>query len=297
MMPTDNLTALRPTTPGMEDLAGGVAKVAQGSVDYPVRLMRADRPPLTVWYRGRLPRHHQKMIAIVGSRAATGAGCARTRALAAGLSGAGYAVVSGGAFGIDAAAHEGTIEAGGETWAVLGCGVDVVYPDRHGPLFDRIAACGGLLTEHPPETPPRRQQFPTRNRLVVALADAVVVVEAAYRSGALITASLARGKGLPVVAVPGSPGTDALLARGALGARDADEVLAALDGREVAGAPVPGAFEALVQALREGAVTAPTLADRLGRPLSEVMASLTEAEMDGWVRRVAGSHYEVGRGH
>src|SRR6185436_17484206 len=128
----------------------------------------------------------------------------------------GWAVVSGGAFGIDAAAHAGALDAGAETYAVLGCGVDVVYPDRHAALFARIAGRGGLISQFAPGTRPHMKHFPQRNAVVAGLCDAVIVVEAALKSGALITAEVARKAGQRLLAVPGTPGTDALLSAGAL---------------------------------------------------------------------------------
>jgi DNA processing protein len=208
-------------------------------------------------------------------------------------------VISGGAFGIDAAAHEGALEAAAApTFAVFGCGVDVTYPDRHVRLFARIAAKGGLLSEYPPGTPPRAGQFPARNRIIAALGDAVVVVEAAHRSGALITAALARSLGRPVLALPGSNGTDRLLQLGhawpVTSAADVEETLAG--GRPVSldeAEPPAGIVASLVAALREGAATPAVLSRRIGLPLPAVMAALVEAELDGWLVRIPGNQYEV----
>jgi DNA processing protein len=250
-------------------------------------------------------------VAIVGSRAATAAGRARAAALAGDLARRGFDVISGGAFGIDAQAHEGALAAGaqagagagaGATYAVLGCGTDVVYPDRHGPLFDRIARSGGLLSEHPPGTPARVGNFPARNRIIAALAEAVVVVEAAPRSGALITARLAGHIGVPLLASPGSPGTDGLLEDGRAGlCEEAADVERALAGspRRASGPAAPsgaGRWAPLLAALGRGGSEAADVARRLGRPLRDVLADLAAAELEGWVRRRPGNLFEVVRG-
>lgn len=277
----------------------GVVRVIQGEVGYPIRLLGVERPPAALWVRGATPRPDQPLLAMVGSRRASGAGCARAHDLAAALGRRGWGIVSGGAFGIDAAAHQGALDAGAETYAVLGCGVDVTYPDRHEKLFARIEAQGGLLSEFAPGTPPRRHQFPARNRLIAGLADAVLVVEAAFKSGALSTAAAARRHGQRLLAVPGSAGTDGLIARGAIPVTSAASLASALAGEAQAavGEPAPGHLQALVEALRAGADTAGGLSRRLGLSLPAVMGLLLEAELEGWVRRTPDSHYEVPRAH
>lgn len=277
------------TTPG--------TSVGRTDAGYPSRLHSLPVPPGCLWVMGRLPTERERLVAIVGSRAATGEGCARTRALAADLGGRSVAVVSGGAFGIDAAAHEGALAARTPTFAVLGCGTDIAYPDRHQDLFARIARAGGLLSEYPPGTPPRRGQFPARNRIIAALADTVVVTEAAMRSGALITARLAQELGRPLLALPGSPGTDALIRRGqALPVASADDVLAALAGELApAGSPAcePEPQDVLLAAILHGCDTPALLCQRLGLPLPALLARLAEAELDGLIRRCGGDSYEV----
>jgi len=281
-----------------EEAHPAIAQVARGEAEYPSRLLALSDPPAVLWLRGRAPQDGQRTIAMVGARAASGAGCLRARALAADLASKGFIIISGGAFGIDAAAHEGALTVGAPTFAVLGCGVDVTYPDRHGPLFARIAATGGLLSEYPPGTPPRAGQFPARNRIIAALADAAIVVEAAFRSGALITASLTRSLGKPVLVVPGSSGTDGLLQKGrAWPVASAAEVEGALAGERpappVEAEPPPGPVATLLAALREGAATPAVLSRKTGLPLPAVMASLAEAELDGWLCRSPGGQYEV----
>ncbi len=207
---------------------------------------------------------------------------------------AGYAVASGGALGVDAAAHRGALEAGGVTFAVLGCGIDVVYPDRHGALFAEIATRGGVMTEHAPGTPPRAQHFPARNRIVAALAETTVVVEAQSASGALITARFAAKLGRRVLAVPGSAGCDQLLASGvALEIGDERALGDRLAGRAPAVAEVPATLVALVAALREGAAAPGELARRLRTSLPATLAVLAEAELAGWARRLPGGKFEV----
>jgi len=261
---------------------------------FPPRLRTLAKVPDGLWYRGRLPAAHERGVAIVGSRAASTAGAARASRIAATLARAGHFIVSGGALGIDAAAHRGALEAGGVTFAVLGCGVDVVYPERHAKLFAEIAVAGGLLSEHPPGTPPKKGHFPVRNRIVAALAEAVVVVEARRLSGALITARLAHAAGQMLIAVPGSTGTDQLLAAGvAIAAENGDEVSRRMAGEVVPERGAPAELAPLLAVLEDGSHSAVGIAQRLGVSLPAALGVLAEAELSGWVRRLAGGRYEV----
>ena len=170
--------------------------------------------PVALWVRGTLPPVGPR-LAIVGSRRASARGRARTRTWARALTEAGVAILSGLARGIDGAAHAGALEAGA-TWGVLGSGLDHPYPPEHRPLMDRlVAAGGGVITPFPPGAPPLKWHFPRRNWLLVAWVDAVLVMEAAQRSGSLVTAKLALDLGKELFVVPGSEGTDALLEEGA----------------------------------------------------------------------------------
>ena len=264
---------------------------------FPCKLRCIPAAPRSLWVVGRLPAPGERLIAIVGARAATGAGCEQAHALAADLGRKGIAIVSGGAYGVDAAAHEGALAASATTFAVFGCGADVAYPDRHAGLFGRIARSGGLLSEYPPGTKPRPGQFPARNRIIAGLAEAVIVVEAAMRSGALVTARLARTLGRALLAVPGSSGTDALLRAGhALPVRTGQEALAVLAGDFTPPAPAEpaeGPLAPLLQAISLGADTPSQLCQRLGLPLPTLLAMLAEAELDGFIQRAAGNSYEV----
>jgi DNA processing protein len=261
-------------------------RVLAGEPGFPAALSAIPSPAKVLWYRGRLPEAGKPALAVVGARAATLGGCKRARGLAAAAVGRGHAIISGGALGIDAAAHRGALDAHGVTFAVLGCGVDVVYPDRHERLYDEICRIGGLVSEYPPGTPPRGRQFPARNRLVAGLAEAVLVVEANQLSGALVTARLALRMSRRLFAVPGSPGTDGLIASGqARPVTDEADLLRALAGQARAARVAPPAIAPLLTALGAGEAGPAELARRLGRSLPDTLALLAEAELDAWVRR------------
>jgi DNA processing protein len=285
-----NRWAFGPRTPSLTSLLDPTeaACVLAADGQFPDLLRRVKPAIATLWVRGRLPEASRPMLAIVGARAASRAGCRRAHELAAMAARRGYTIVSGGALGIDAAAHRGALDAGAPTFAVLGCGVDVVYPDRHAALFAEIATTGGLLSEFPLGTPPRGRQFPSRNRIVAALAESVLVVEAQAASGALVTARLAVEMGRPLLAVPGTPGTDQLIATGkACSVRDGAELLAALAGEARPAAALPADLRRLIEALAGGA-TAVEVARRLALPLPAALALLSEAELGGWILRGAG---------
>lgn len=173
---------------------------------YPASLLDSADPPILLFVRGNPELLRQPAVAIVGARSATEGGKDNARAFARHLAGRGWTVVSGLARGIDAAAHEGSLQSGGPggTVAVLACGLDIVYPRQHARLTEEIAAAGALVTEYPPGTPALPFRFPERNRLVAALSRGVLVVEAAVQSGSLVTARLALDCGREVFAIPGS---------------------------------------------------------------------------------------------
>jgi DNA processing protein len=287
----NNPVVLAPTR---SERASSFFSVGSDAPTFPAALRHLSSIPETLWFSGRLPSAGERAIAIVGSRAATGSACRRAEGLARAAVGGGYAVVSGGALGIDAAAHRGALAAGGRTYAVLGCGIDVVYPDRHEALFAEIAATGGVLTELEPGSPPNRKHFPARNRIVAALAEATIVVEAGEGSGALITAKAAAKLGRRVLAVPGSAGCDALLATGAALAIDDERALFdRLAGRAPAAVAVPPSLSQIVGALRAGAAVPAELAGRMKTTLPATLAALAEAELAGWARRLPGGKFEV----
>jgi DNA processing protein len=254
--------------------------------------------------RGRWPPPPGPRAAIVGSRRPSPYGEAVAEQLAADLAAAGVIVISGLALGVDAAAHRGALNGGGTTVAVMGTGVDLVYPAANGALAAEILAAGGaLVSQFPDGTLPRRHQFPARNLTMAALSDIVVVVEAAQGSGALITAEAALELGREVMAVPGSifsplsVGTHGLIRDGAGLVQNARDVLAALGvGREVLDDPLKApervgfelgkARDSLVLHLSETMpMSAAELARKLQISIAEVVGRLTSLELEGAVRR------------
>jgi DNA processing protein len=202
--------------------------------DYPPLLRRIASPPLALFVAGDADRLWHPAVAVVGSRGPTAGGRDNARAFARALGQAGFCVTSGLAAGIDRAAHEAALDAGGLSVAVLGTGPDVPYPAGHAGLLARMAAEGTVVSEHPPGTGARREHFPSRNRILAGLSLGTLVIEAATRSGALITARLAAEAGREVFAVPGSihnpmaRGCHRLIRDGAALVETADEVISAL---------------------------------------------------------------------
>lgn len=198
-------------------------------VEYPEMLKYIPDPPLVLYVRGKIPKSNT--VAIVGSRKASGYGIETASKMAFNLALSDITIVSGMARGIDTAAHSGTLEAGGKTIAVLGCGVDVVYPPENKELMKRIAQSGAIISEYPPGTPPATIHFPSRNRIISGMSLGTLVVEAGMKSGSLITAHLALEQGRDVFAIPGninnynSVGTNKLIKDGAKMVLNPDDIL------------------------------------------------------------------------
>lgn len=232
--------------------------------------------------RGRLAEG--PAVAIVGARAATTVAMDRAHALARHLAGRGVHVVSGGALGIDGAAHRGALAALGTTTVVLGSGIDVLYPQRHAAMFEQVVAHGGaLVSMFRPGTQPRPATFPQRNRLIAALADCVIVVEAEPRSGSLSTARAAAELGRIVCAWPGSRGCDGLLAAGAGLVASGEDALDALAGRPRRPALAPGAsIDPITQrvraALAAGAIGVDAIVRHTGLTARAVLRALPALE-------------------
>lgn len=214
--------------------AVGARLVAWCEPEYPEPLAAIDDPPPVLWVRGTVDTLNQRAVGVVGARNASAAGRRLAREIATGLGAAGFAVVSGLARGIDTAAHQAALDTG--TVAALAGGVDIVYPPENGALYNAIVERGAVISEHPPGVTPTGRHFPPRNRLISGLTLGVLVVEAAHRSGSLITARMALEQGREVFAVPGSPldprcrGTNGLLRQGAVLTEDADDIISAVGG-------------------------------------------------------------------
>jgi DNA processing protein len=284
----------------------GVAALCRHDDAYPDALRDAPDPPAVLHVAGGVHRLldllDAPLVSVVGARAATGYGLEVAGALGRGLASAGITVVSGMALGIDSAAHEGALESGGRTIAVLGSGVDVVYPPRKRILYQRLVDAGAVISEFPPGFTPRRWSFPARNRIIAGLARLTVVVEATERSGSLITAEMARDLGRDVGAVPGpvtserAAGANALLRDGAHVIRDAQDALDVACGvgaRMVCSGPdlsnLDPALRLLLDGIEEGKDTLPALAAEHGA--DAVMVGLADLELQGLVRRGAGGRY------
>jgi len=292
---------------------GGVRLVTAFDEEYSAALGEIADPPFVLYALGRIERLKLPAVAIVGSRDASRYGRDVAWRLARELSGAGVAVVSGFARGVDAAAHEAALEGPGGTIAVLGCGLDVDYPREHRALKERLACEHLLLSEYPPGTEPRPQNFPVRNRIIAGLSAGVVVVEASRRSGSLITARLANDFGRDVFAVPGSvfsqtsAGTHELLRDGAILCRGAEDVLAelfpavgtprpAVPASPLAAAELSAEARRIFDVLcREEGLSAEDLARALDLPAATVLASLFELEGAGMALAAAGGRYAVVR--
>ena len=293
--------------------------VTLGDAAYPPLLLHTEDPPLLLYAVGDVGLLRAPSLAVVGSRNASAQGAENARAFAHALSAAGWTVVSGLALGIDGAAHEGALDgmpdgAGrhavadrrGATIAVVGTGIDRIYPARHEALARRIAEQGLIVSEFSLGTPPLAENFPRRNRLIAGLARGTLVVEAALRSGSLITARLAAEAGREVFAIPGSihapqsRGCHALIKQGAKLVEAVDDILVELGAGGSAGAapdvaPLMGALmedDAVLRALGHDPSTLDALIARCGWAAPALSARLLELELEGRVRRLPGGLFQ-----
>ncbi|MCC7327550.1 MAG: DNA-protecting protein DprA [Burkholderiales bacterium] len=277
--------------------------VAWDDPDYPQALLELGAAPPVLFFVGRRELLNRQALAIVGSRNATAQGRDNARAFAHALADAGLTIVSGLALGIDAAAHEGALAGAGSTLAVVGTGLDRVYPARHRELAHAIAARGGLLSEFPPGTPPLARNFPRRNRLISGLARGVLVVEAALASGSLITARLAGEQGREVFAIPGSihsplaRGCHRLIRDGAKLVECAKDILEELGMHAGTATSLSAQLtnpgdSPLLAALAEDPTDVDTLVARTGLATDAVLSQLTELELAGIVAASPGGRWQ-----
>lgn len=271
---------------------------------YPRLLAEIPDPPPILYIRGELKPEDAWAVAVVGTRRASTYGREVTRRLVTVLAQSGVTVVSGLARGIDAVAHQTALEAGGRTIAVLGCGIDLVYPPEHRDLARRIAGQGALVTEYPPGTPPEPGNFPPRNRIISGLSLGVLITEAGRDSGALITADYAAEQGRDVFAVPGSilsagcAGTNRLIQDGAKPVLDAADILQELNLTMVAEQkearqtlPATETEALLLAHLSAEPVHVDDLTRAVGLPVAQVTSTLALMELKGMVRQVGGMKY------
>jgi len=292
--------------------AAGVSIVPYTAPGYPARLRAIADPPPFLYARGQLSGEDEKLIAVVGSRSASAYGLRITEDLCGGLASLGFTVVSGMARGIDGAAHQAALNAGGRTIAVLGSAVDVVYPPEHESLYHRIRAQGAVISELPMGTPPISFNFPARNRLISGLALGVAVVEATEKSGSLITAAFALEQGREVFAVPGeagasrSRGTHRLIRQGAkLVERVEDiieEIAPQLAGRAAARqAPLQPVLPANVSAearkvfemVLSGPVQIDEVIENSGLSPAKVSEVLLDLEIRGVLKQLPGKRFRA----
>jgi DNA processing protein len=311
-------TSRRPgSTPAAQLRARAAAAIARGErlglqaiswtdAGYPPSLAAIVDPPPVLWLRGRPGVLDRPSVAIVGSRAGSPYAMAVAEQLGADLSSRGVVVVSGLARGVDSAAHRGALRGAGHTVAVLGSGVDIVYPREHEALAAEIVGAGALVSEFLPGTPPHPVFFPRRNRVISGLVRAVVVVEAGRKSGSLITARCALEQGREVLAVPGNVlngrnrGGHALLRDGAKIVESADDIFEELDLPAVhTGGPMPrgsrrqtAATDPILACLPPGeACDLDAIAASSGLAPGRLLSRLCELELQGFVKRAGGGRF------
>jgi DNA processing protein len=284
-----------------------------GDEDYPELLTQLRDPPQLLYVKGNVDTLHLPALAIVGSRNPTNGGERNAFEFSRHMAGCGFCIVSGLAQGIDSAAHRGAIDAGSSTVAFLGHGIDIVYPQSNRELADEIVQNGALVSEYPPGTPPLKAYFPQRNRLISGLSLGTLVVEAARRSGSLITARLAAEQGREVFALPGSihnpmaRGCHQLLRDGAKLVESADDIMAELrplathvlqnrmesTPKEVDQKNDDKEYVKLRENLGDDPIGIDELVDASGLTIDQVSSMLLILELDGKIEKLSGGRYAL----
>lgn len=288
--------------------ATGAQVLTWDSSDYPRLLLEIHDPPPVFYVKGTLTEEDAWAVAVVGTRRASSYGREVTRRLVKALAHSGVTIVSGLARGIDAEAHRAALEAGGRTVAVLGCGINQVYPPEHRGLARQIVAQGALVSDYPVGTPPEGGNFPPRNRIISGLSLGVLIIEAGKASGALITADYAAEQGREVFAVPGnvfthgSAGTNALIQEGAKLVLKPEDILEELnltmvieqtEARQVL--PADETEASLLTYLSAEPTHVDELRQQVNLPIAQVTSTLALMELKGMVRQVSGMKYVVAR--
>lgn len=286
----------------------GVQVLTWDDDDYPRNLRVIAQPPPVLYFWGTLTPGDEWAVAVVGTRHGTPYGREAARELSAALAANGVTVVSGLARGVDAIAHKAALDAGGRTLAVLGSGIDQLYPPEHAPLAEAIARSGAVISDYALGTPPDSVNFPPRNRIISGLSKGVLVIEAGEGSGALITSDFAAEQGRDVFAVPGSifqraaQGTNRLIQQGAKLVNSAADVLEELNLTAVnehraarTGLPADATEQRLLACLTADPVHIDEIGAQAGLPISQVSGALALMELKGLVRQVGGMHYVVAK--
>ena len=289
-------------------LSAGIQVLTWESEDYPRRLREVEQAPPVLYVSGSLLADDEWAVAIVGTRRVTAYGRQMAEELAGYLAGNGVTVVSGLARGVDGFAHKAALTAGGRTFAVLGSGVDRIYPPEHRQLAAEISRQGAVISDYAPGTPPEGSNFPPRNRIISGLSLAVIVVEAGNSSGALITARFAADQGRDVFAVPGnvhapqSIGTNQLIRDGARPLLQPQDVLEALNLQQIQEyrtarhvIPTDEVEAKLMELVAGEPVHVDELSRLAGYSIDKVSAALTMLELKGMVRQVGGMQYVMAR--
>lgn len=269
---------------------------------YPGKLKMLSCPPLQLYVKGELPAEGQLSIAIVGARECTCYGRDIARMFAFRLARAGVQIISGMARGIDGWAHQGALEGGGRTFAVLGCGVDICYPAVHGALYRSIIKRGGVISEYKPQTRAKAPLFPQRNRIISGLSDGILLVEAGRRSGSLITVEAALEQGRDVFVVPGrigdvlSEGCNRLILQGAVPVLSPEDILAYYSLEtcsKEADIEISSLEEKIYKLLQEKPLHMDALCEKFGTGATEMLKTLIKMRKDGKIRELARGYYEV----
>ena len=280
----------------------GIQYIQQNHAAYPQKLLCYKGMPKGLYVLGKLPDKTRKSVAIVGARRSSAYGNQIAKSFAKELAGAGVQIISGMAWGIDGKAHEGALEGGGDTYAVLGCGVDICYPSGHRKIYEAMIQRGGILSEQPPGMPPMAGHFPARNRIISGLSDLVLVVEAKERSGSLITADLALEQGKDVFAVPGRIGDE--MSKGCLnlikqGAGLADSPLVLLEALGIKRNKTKKSVKIVLEKnedivyswIRLQPVSLEELVKKTGFGSREVLFALVGLELKGCIREMQKNQY------